>query len=64
MQEYMKNFASDEEGIETIEFIGMLAVVAVMIAALIKIGGQLSSKAKAGGDAISGVMQGAIDQMG
>lgn len=45
MKSYLKKFIHEEDGIETIEFIGMVAVAAALLVVVAKIGGDMKNTA-------------------
>ena len=45
MKNYIKRFVNEDEGIETIEFIGMVAVAALLVAIVASIGTSMKQKA-------------------
>ena len=61
---YMNRFFKEEEGIETIEFIGLVAVAAALIAVIAKIGGSMVSKASQGESNINTAIDDAINTYG
>ena len=62
MFKYLNNFFSKEDGVETIEFIGVLAVGAGLIAAIAGIAGAMGDKVTDSQTAIDGAIQTALDQ--
>lgn len=46
MKKYIKNFVNEEEGIETIEFIGLVAVAAALIAIIANLGKEMFKTAQ------------------
>lgn len=59
MKKYVKDFIKQEDGIETIEFIALLAVAAVLIGIVTAIGTKLSTA----GSAIEGQIDGALNSL-
>lgn len=57
MKQYIREFIQEEDGIETIEFIALLAVAAVLIGIVTAIGTKLSTA----GTAIEGQIDGALN---
>lgn len=57
---YRKEFLKKEDGIETIEFVALLAVAAVLIGIVAKIGTTLAAK----GNAVDGQITDALNQVG
>lgn len=45
MRKYLKDFFVKDEGVETIEFIALIAVAAALVVVIATIGGQMSEKA-------------------
>ena len=45
MKDYMKCFIKQEDGVETIEFIGLVAVAAVLIGVIVSIGSKMATSA-------------------
>lgn len=45
MKKYMNSFIKEEDGMETIEFVVILAIVAGLIAIISAVGGQVRDKA-------------------
>ena len=45
MKKYLSSFIHEDDGIETIEFIGLVAVAAVLIGVVITIGGRMKTTA-------------------
>ncbi|WP_342980494.1 MULTISPECIES: hypothetical protein [unclassified Ruminococcus] len=45
MRKYLKIFMSNEDGIETIEFIGLVAVAAILIGVIVTIGTRMKTTA-------------------
>ena len=43
MRKYLKIFMSNEDGIETIEFIGLVAVAAILIGVIVTIGTRMKT---------------------
>lgn len=58
---YMNSFFKEEEGIETIEFIGLVAVAAALIAIIARIGGSMVKKADQGEQNIDKAINDAIN---
>ena len=57
MKKYLNRFMKEENGIETIEFIAMVAVAAALIIVITGIGNSMADKA----DDVKGKMDAAID---
>ncbi len=57
---YQKKFLENEEGIETIEFVALLAVAAILIGIVAKIGTTLAAK----GNAVDGQITDALNAVG
>ena len=57
MKNYIKDFVKNENGIETIEFIAMVAVAAALVIVITGIGQSMASKATD----VRGKMEDAID---
>lgn len=60
MKKYLESFVREDEGVETIEFIGLVAVAAVLIGVVATIGGKMKNTA----NSAQGAMDGAIQQLG
>lgn len=58
MKKYFYSFVKEEEGIETIEFIALLAVAAVLIGIVTAIGTKLSTAGTAIESQIDGALSG------
>lgn len=43
---YLKSFVKEEDGIETIEFIGLVAVAAILIGVIVAIGTKMNETAE------------------
>lgn len=43
---YLKSFVKEEDGIETIEFIGLVAVAAILIGVIVAIGTKMNGTAE------------------
>lgn len=59
---YMKKFIKDEGGIETIEFIGLVAVAAILIGVIVTIGTRMNTTAGNAKDSLDTSM-GKVDSM-
>lgn len=57
---YMKKFIKEEDGVETIEFLALIAVAAALVAIIAGIGAKMKSTA----DAASSKMDDALNQIG
>lgn len=56
MRKYLKNFMGNEDGIETIEFIGLVAVAAILIGVIVTIGTRMKSTADTANNALDNSM--------
>ena len=63
MKDYARQFVNEQDGIETIEFLGMIAVAALLIFAVLRIGSALRGKATEAQGKLSATMQSALNQM-
>lgn len=59
MKKYVKEFLTHDEGVETIEWIALIAVAALLVVAITKIGASMKGKAEGAQqqmeDALSGL---------
>lgn len=53
---YLKSFVKEENGIETIEFIGLVAVAAILIGVIVTIGTRMKSTADTASDSLDASM--------
>lgn len=56
---YVKSFIKSESGIETIEFIGLVAVAAILIGVIVTIGTRMKDTA----DNAQGSLEGSMDEL-
>ena len=63
MKDYAMQFVNEQDGIETIEFLGMIAVAALLIFAVLRIGSALRGKASDAKNKLSATMDQAIGEM-
>lgn len=61
MFKYINNFIKENDGVETIEFIGVLAVGAGLIAAIATVATGMKGKVSGAKSSISKSIQGALD---
>ena len=59
MKKYLKDFFTENEGVETIEFIALIAVAAALVVAIAGIGAKMTGKA----DGISTDLDTALDNI-
>lgn len=62
MKKYLKRFVKEEEGIETIEFVGLVAVAAILIGVVVQIGTKMNATAGKAKDKLDASM-GEVDKM-
>lgn len=60
MRKYAKKFVTEDEGIETIEFVALLAVAAVLITIVAAIGSKMAAK----GNEVESSIGSALDSVG
>ena len=53
---YLKSFFCEDDGVETIEFIALIAVAAVLVGVIISIGSTMTSSAKSAQDDMSSAL--------
>ena len=63
MKDYAMQFVNEQDGIETIEFLGMIAVAALLIFAVLRIGSALRNKASDAKSKLTTTMDTALNQM-
>lgn len=57
MKRYIKDFVAEDEGVETIEFIGLIAVAAALVIAIAKIGGTMTQTATSKQEELSNALE-------
>mgnify|MGYP006867983820 CR=1 FL=1 len=62
MKKYLKRFVKEEEGIETIEFVGLVAVAAILIGVVVQIGTKMNATAGKAKNKLDASM-GEVDKM-
>lgn len=62
MKKYLKSFVKEDEGIETIEFVGLVAVAAILIGVVVQIGTKMNATAGKAKDKLDSSM-GEVDKM-
>ena len=53
---YLKSFFCEDDGVETIEFIALIAVAAVLVGVIISIGSTMTSSAKSAQEVMSSAL--------
>ena len=53
---YLKSFFCEDDGVETIEFIALIAVAAVLVGVIISIGSTMTSSAKSAQEDMSSAL--------
>ena len=53
---YLKSFFCEDDGVETIEFIALIAVAAVLVGVIISIGSTMTSSAKSAQEDVSSAL--------
>lgn len=53
---YLKSFFCEDDGVETIEFIALIAVAAVLVGVIISIGSTMTSSAKSAEEDMSSAL--------